>query len=124
MSDFKVKVTGQNVDIDLSGHRFNLVEGDDAIEQHLLIRLKFFLDEWFLDSRVGIPYYRDILIRNPNLDLIRNIYKTAVLDTPGIASVESIELDIDTASRTLNLSFACTLDSGAVLTYDPFILEL
>ena len=124
MSDFKMKVTGQAVDLDLSGHRLNIVDGDDAIEQHLLIRLKFFLNEWFLDSRVGVPYFRDILVRNPNIDLIRNIYKTTILDTPGIKSLESIELDIDTATRTLNLSFSCTLDSGTVLTYDPFILEL
>lgn len=124
MSDFKQKVTGQKVDIDLSGHRLNIVDGDDAIHQQVLIRLKFFLEEWFLDERVGIPYYRDILVRNPNLDLIRTIYKTAILETPGVTSVDRMTLDIDTPSRTLNLYFSATLDSGAVLTFDPFILEL
>lgn len=124
MSDLKQKVTGQAVDLDLSGHRLNLVTGDDAVAQQVLIRLKLFLGEWFLDERVGIPYFRDILVRNPNLDLIRSIYKKTLLDTPGVASVESVTLDIDTASRTLTLSFSATLDSGGTLTYDPFILEL
>ena len=124
MGDFRLQVVGQTADLDLSGHRFNLVTGDDAIEQHLRIRLRFFLGEWFLDARVGIPYFRDILVRNPNSALIRNIYRTTILDTPGIKSLESLELNIDTAARTLSLWFSCTLDSGAVITYAPFILEL
>jgi hypothetical protein len=124
MSDLKLVWTGQAVDLDTSGHRGNLVDGDDAVDQQLRIRLKFFLEEWFLDQRVGIPYYRDILIKNPSLDLIRSVFKAAILETPGVASVGTLELSIDAASRTLNLTFQATLDSGGTLTYSPFIIEV
>jgi hypothetical protein len=82
------------------------------------------LEEWFLDLRQGIPYYREILIKNPNLLLVRSIFRQAIQDTAGISAVPDLTLSINSSTRRLTLSFVAVMDTGAELVYDPFIIEL
>jgi len=124
LSDIKLDYTGQSGDIALEQNQIVLAFGEDAIEQQLRTRLRFFFEEWFLDQRAGIPYYREILIKNPNLQLVRSIYKEAIESTPGIDSADSIQLSIDGATRTLSLYFTATMDTGQTLEFSPFIIEL
>lgn len=124
MSDIKLSRSGQTRDLFLGGHGLNVVDGEEAIDQQITIRLRTFLAEWFLDERVGIPYFRHILVKNPNIPLVHNVFRKTILSTPGVASVDSLNLDIDTVARTLTVTFSATLDTGSTLTYSPFILEL
>ena len=107
MSDFKLDpVTG---DLDLSTGDLQFVTGADAVAQHLLIRLRFYRAEWFLDTRVGIPYYSQILVKNPNLAAIRTTYRQAILSTPGVETLERMDLEFDAATRELALDFSAKL---------------
>lgn len=107
MSDFALDpATG---DIDLSTGDLRFVTGADAVEQHLRIRLRIYLGAWFLDTRVGIPYYSQILVKNPNLAAIESVYRRAITDTPGVDSLERIDLTFDTSTRRLDLTFSAKL---------------
>lgn len=122
MSDIKLDFgTG---DLDLTGHQLNLVTGADAIEQQLRIRLRFFLGEYFLDTRQGIPFYREVLIKNPNLPLLRSIFREAIITTPGVSSVQDVQVSVNGVTRTLSLTFVATIDTGEELVFNPFIIEL
>jgi hypothetical protein len=112
MSDFKLDpVTG---DLDLSTGDLQFVTGADAVAQHLLVRLRFYLGEWFLDTRVGIPYYSQILVKNPNLAAIRTTYRQAILSTPGVETLERMDLEFDAATRELALDFSARLAGETV----------
>jgi hypothetical protein len=111
-------------DLDLTGHRLNIISGEAAIQQNLTVRLKFFLEEWFLDQRLGIPYFRDILIKNPIMLLVRSIFRNAIASTTGISGVSSLTASINGANRTLSLSFVATMNTGAQLIYNNFIIEI
>ena len=124
MSDIKLDYTGQTGDLDTTGHRLNLATGEEAIDQQLRIRLRTFLGEWFLNEEVGFPYYREVLIKSPNLDLIRSLFVQAITSTPGILTVDEISATINTSTRTLSVDFVATMDTGEELVYSPFILEL
>ena len=101
-----------------------LVEGDDAIVQHLRIRFRFFLGEWFLDTRVGIPYYDEILIKNPDLSRVNGIFKQVIITTPGIASIEAFAMDFVGADRKLTITFLARKDDGETLEFnEEFIIE-
>ena len=122
MSDLKLDTAGN---LDVTGHQLNIATGEEAIAQHLRIRLRFFLGEWFLDERLGIPYFRDILVKSPNLDLINAIYRQVVQHTPGISSVRSVNVQLDAKSRTLSVSpFRATIDTGQDLVFGPFIVSV
>jgi len=102
-----------------------LATGSEAVAQHLEFRLRHFLGEWELNTLEGIPFFRDVFVKAPDLGLVRDIFRQVIIETPGVASVETISVTIDTATRTAALTFRCTFDDGAVLDFtDPFIIEI
>jgi len=124
MSNIALNYSGQSGDLDLTGHRLNLTTGEAAIEQNLRCRLLFFLESWFLDRSQGIPYYRDVYVKSPNILLLQHLFRTAILGTAGISSVEQLDIALDKTSRKMLLTFRAVMDTGAVLTYNPFVIEI
>jgi len=124
MTDLHLTFTGQQPDLTIRNDNLILAEGEEAIDQQLRLRLKFFLGEFFLDVRQGIPFYREVFVKNPNTRLLRTIFSDAVRSTPGIDTVDFMNVVIDAPTRTLNLTFVATMLDGGTLTYDPFVLEL
>ena len=111
-------------DILIENDKLSIVDGDDALVQHLTIRLQFFLSEWFLDLRVGIGYLQEILIKNPNLIRVRTIFREAILTTTGIASLERFDLTVNSATRGLAVSFTAAKDDGGTLDFSrEFIIQ-
>lgn len=98
-----------------------LVDGPDAVAQHLRGRLRIFLGEWFLDERVGFPYFRDVFIKNPNHASILSSLRRTITGTPGISSVDELTMAVD-ASRRAVVSFRARLSDGGELAFGDFIL--
>lgn len=111
MSDIKLDSNG---DIDLSTNALQLTTGIDAIVQHLKQRLRTFYGEWFRDRRIGVPYFEQILIKNPNPNVIDSIFKRAILDTPGIISLVTIDIDFEPTTRTMTLNFEAKSTAGVI----------
>lgn len=92
-----------------------IVEGIEQVRQRIAARLKFFVGEWFLDLRQGVPYYRDVLVKNPNLPLIRSLFRRVILGTPGVLSVAKLDVEVDQASRTGQITFEAVCDGGTIV---------
>lgn len=121
MADLKLDANG---DLDLTDGNVTLVTGDDAIAQQITIRLRLILGEWFLDTRVGIPYFGDIFVKNPDLTRVRSIFRQTILGTPGIAAFEEFSLSVDNPTRTLSVEFRAKKTDGEVLDYtNEFIIK-
>lgn len=88
----------------------------ETTKQRLTIKIRTFLGEWFLDTRVGVPYFRDILIKNPNLSIIRVIFRRLLLGDEAVDSVPKLELEFDSASRKLFVTFDAVLTDGSILS--------
>jgi hypothetical protein len=101
------------------------IRGAEAVAQRIRVRFKWFLGEWFLDTRQGVPYYRDILIKNADPILITFIFRRVLLSTPGVKSVSSFHATLDKTSRVLTVTFEAVADDGSILTAsaEPFIIE-
>lgn len=93
-----------------------LVDGLDAIAQHVAIRLQFFQGEWFLDQRVGIPYFQQVLVKAPNLTAVRSLLRDAVTTTPGVIAIVKFDLELG-VDRTLRVDFDASTDEGP-LSFD------
>lgn len=85
------------------------------VRQKIAARFRFFVGEWFLDLREGIPYYRDVLVKNPNLDLIRSLFLRVLRQTPGVLDVPSFSLDYDPSARRLSFDFEAKVSDGEVV---------
>jgi hypothetical protein len=123
MSDIALNYLGQTGDLDLTGHRMSLVTGEAAMEQQLKIRFRFVDGTWFLNEAEGLPYLEDILIKSPDLLLVESIFREAIESTPGITTVNTINVTVD-ATRKLTLTFSATMDTGEVLVFSPFVIEI
>ena len=103
----------------------SLARGTDAIVMKLRSRFRMYLAEWFLDTRLGVPYREQIFIKNPPIPVINAIYRKVVINTPGILSVSSFSSTLNHASRSLISSFTAALIDGTstlVAQAEPFIL--
>ena len=101
----------------------SLVQGAEAIAQHVRIRTQFWLDEWFLNRREGLPFQSIIFAKGITAAVIQNLMTEAILETPGVETVKDFSVDINAKKRTVSVSFLAVTDTGAVLDFsEPFIL--
>lgn len=77
----------------------------DQLEQNLKIRLRFFFSEWFLNVNKGLPFYSDILVKNPNVPNIDAILKAEIKDTEGVEEILEYESIFDNTARTYTINF-------------------
>jgi len=83
-----------------------------GIKQQVALRLGFFKGEWFLNEDTGIPWYEEIIVKNPNLIRIREIFRDAILSVTGIREVTFMDLLFSSYSRTLDLKFKASTNLG------------
>lgn len=69
-----------------------------AILQGIKIRLRFFQGEWVFDLDIGIAYWQSVFIKNPSLIVVREIFRRALLGSPGV--VEVVNLNVAYTKRT------------------------
>lgn len=94
------------------------------IRQRISARFKFFLGEWFLDKRKGVPYYRDVFVKNPNRPLIRSLFLRVLKTTPGVLSVAKFAMTYNERTRELSSEFEAIVEGGeiSVTAGDPDFL--
>lgn len=112
MSDIQINTSTE--DIELVGNDFVLTEGIDAISQHLSQRLKTFLNEWFLDNRIGVPYFEHVLKKNFDPVIVDTVFKKEIINTPGVLELLSFSADLDNATRTLQIAFKARTSEGII----------
>lgn len=91
-----------------------LIDGKTAIQQHILQRLRIFLGEWFLDNTIGLPYFQQIMIKNPDQSKIDALFQNQILGTPGVTNLLTYSFTPNLNSRLLSISFSVMTESGQV----------
>lgn len=113
MSSFAIDPLTRQLKIPLE-----LVSGDSEAQQRLAIRYRFFRATWFLDLLQGIPYFTEILIKNPNLPILGAIFRQVALTTPGVGSLSEFSLDFVGVSRELTVSFVAVFEEPDLADVD------
>lgn len=109
MRDLYLNVNG---DVELSNGDLRTVDGNDSIQQAIGLALMLFKGEWFLDEALGVPYYESILVKAPNLNAIREIFRQKLISVSGVLAIVQLDLSFDRSSRTLSLTWKVTTDTG------------
>lgn len=84
-----------------------------------------FLGEWFLDTRQGVPYFQTILVKNPNIGIVRSVLRSVLEQTEGIASIDQFDINYNPTKRTAGFTFRVTTDTNAVIAGGsglPFVI--
>jgi hypothetical protein len=101
-------------DLEVAEYDLRLVAGADEVAQHLVVGLRLFLGEWYLDEDAGVPYYRDVLIGAPNSRVIEGLFRQHLLADADVESLTSFLVSIDRATRSLDVTFVAASSVGVV----------
>lgn len=107
-------------DVVVEDYDLVLVAGADEVAQHLVVGLKLFYGEWYLDETAGMTYYRDVFVEAPNSRVIEALFRQAVLSDEDIEQLREFDLEIDRATRKLDVSFAAVSSVGEVAVGEVF----
>lgn len=113
--------TGHDLRYTHSSASFPLVNGDlqltysiEAVRQNVNIACMFFLGEWFIDTRRGLPWFQSILGKGSDLPAIRATIRDAILAVPGVRGTVNVSLSFDRSSRTLLTAWSANSDFGEI----------
>lgn len=121
MSSLKLDTTG---DLALENNSFVLLtDTQEETAQRLQTKFRFFLGEWHLDRRIGLPYYQKILVKNPNLEEIEEIFREVILADEAVTELISLSVDLEEITRVMSVSFEATLTDGTQLDFAEFVLQ-
>lgn len=94
------------------GGAFTRVTGETEIAQHVRVRLRLFRNEIPLNLRLGMDYFGLVLVKGTSLEEIEGEFRSQILDTPGMVSVDQLtfdQTDAQVAERELDIDFNGTI---------------
>jgi hypothetical protein len=91
-----------------------LIDDAERVAQQILISLRFWYGEWFLNTSDGVPYLEYILIKNPNIAHVRQVLTEAIEQVEGVQSVDNMTIDFDRQGRRLAVDYAVTTNYGLI----------
>lgn len=127
MSSFLQDGTGDLVLTTVNGgKRLTLVtDPTTCAAQKLTNRFLIWLGEWFLDTRVGFPYFQQVAVKNPNLRVLKQLFSKVVLSVPPIVSIDFLTVTLG-ANRQAQVALRARTDTGQTIVGgegNTFIVE-
>lgn len=104
----------RNGDLNIQSNTIGFVDGADAVTQHLRAKFMTFLEEYFYNTEIGLPYYQEILVKGQSLPVVSNIFKNYIFDTPGVLELLAFDMSYAGATRKLTITFQVLSDDGLI----------
>ncbi|MEX4584681.1 hypothetical protein MY756_05540 [Haemophilus influenzae] len=108
-----LKLSGQH-DLMIKDRKLVLVDGVNQKAQQIKVVLLTFLGEWFLDTTIGLPYFDEILTKNPDNARIQSIFRKKIMGVKGVLAVERLSLEFHLKDRVLVVQFSARTNEGVV----------
>ncbi len=121
MADLKINTTNGDLEIGDDGDLI-IIDGIDAIAQHLRIRFNFFFGEWFLNRLLGVRWFEEVLIKAPDLNVVQSLLRDVILTTPGVLEITRFVIDFDGVTRRLSLDFDANTTEGPLTFTEDFVI--
>ena len=103
-------IVGGDLELNTSG-KFVGVEGSARVAQAVKIRLDAAIEEWQFNTTVGVDWFGIVLVKNPDITLIRANLVYQIQDVPGVDRVTKMEMSI-LADRLLSVTWSALTDKG------------
>ena len=95
-------------DLNITGH--GDIQLTESVRQAIRIRLLWFFGEWKFAPLLGVPYFEDVLVKNPNLSRVRRIVRSQVMSVREVRGVDNINVSVNAGTREARISFDADLD--------------
>lgn len=88
--------------------------GSDPVQQDILQAMRTFLNEWYLDNTLGMPWFQQILVKNPDLSSIDGLFINLILGRRGVEQLLSYDFSPNFLTRVLQDTFKVQRTKGTV----------
>lgn len=105
MSDIRLRTSGGL----WTDGGLQLYTGADAVAQKLDLRLQLVRGEFYLDQRVGIPYFEQVWRKNPSITALQLIFRRAIEECPGVIELRELRIEVGT-NREAEVFFTAQID--------------
>lgn len=73
----------------------------DSVAQAIIIRLQWFFNEWRFAPQYGVPYFEEILVKNPKNLRVRQIIRDEILSVEEVEQVTKLDIIIKPDRKAL-----------------------
>lgn len=91
-----------------------LVDGAEQVRQQVLIKLKLWTGEWFLDTEFGTPYLESVLGKQLTLSGALAAIRKSILEVQGVRQLQEFRYNYNRAERRLYLEFTADTPYGLI----------
>jgi len=94
-------------DLLLVNGRFSFVSGLAAVAQDIVVTLRLFMGEWFLNLDAGTDWWNYLgeKFTDQNQTELHSEIQRVVLERPGVESMSNLSLSLASTTRVLSISF-------------------
>lgn len=101
-------------DLDTSSLDLKLIGSAEQVRQQLVIKLKLWQGEWFLDTEFGTPYLQSILGKQLTLSGAIAALRKSILEVEGVRSILQFTYNFNSSARRLQITFTADTPYGIV----------
>lgn len=101
-------------DIDTASLDVRLADGAEQVKQQLIIKLKLWRGEWFLDTEFGTPYLQSILGKQLTLSGAVVALRKSILEVEGVRKITSFNYTLNNQTRVFQVAFEAETPFGLV----------
>lgn len=91
-------------------------EGDISLVtspvQAVMIKLRWYFQEWVFDPEKGIPWFESVLVKGPDLDGIKKLLIREMMDVDDVLEVPVMDILYDPEMRTALVKFQIRTSEG------------
>lgn len=93
-------------------------DGDIALEnsvaQKIKIKLKWFEGEWKWDQEEGLPYFTQLMVKNPDTDLFESLVREKIFEVDEVTDVKDVSVTFSSRKRTAHISYVAYTDTDVI----------
>jgi len=88
----------------------------EDITQQILMRLRSFRGDWFLNTNFGIEYFQEIFRKPIRFRRIEDIYKREIGAVDGVKEITDFTVDVDKDTRKITVRYSVSIDTGETIS--------
>ena len=100
--------------LDSSGDLLVTKAGDilfgKSAAQKIRMRLLWFEGEWRWNTGEGMPYMRNLLVKNPDTDYFEGIVRERIFEVEEVVDVKDVRISYDAKAREASIRYAALTD--------------
>lgn len=100
-------------DLEFKNGQMVMISGAEETAQRIRHRLLTFRGEWFLDLSFGPTYRKDVLIKNPRLDVVTAVIKSEILKSVDDGSFANFSATLS-GDRKLSISYTLLVNDEEI----------